>query len=234
MRKFSVRTVFAYDWPLALVGMEHVVAAGCAIELVAAYPTAAELVAAFDTVDCHVLLVDYSLRGDGRIEGLALLERLTRVRPEVGIVALVRNESPVILRSILAHGATSIVSKGDDVGHIVTAVHSAYSGGRYLSPLVRRALDASSSEPAPAKLSSREVEVIRLYLSGIPIKAIAQRLNKGKQTVSAQKISAMKKLGAHNDVELIRYAAGLGLGGATLDATVPRVPRVRGTARVDD
>ena len=49
----------------------------------------------------------------------------------------------------------------------------------------------------------------------MPIKTIAQRLSKGKQTVSAQKISAMKKLGVSNDVELIQRAAGLGLGVAS-------------------
>ncbi|AIO35118.1 helix-turn-helix transcriptional regulator [Burkholderia pseudomultivorans] len=211
MGKFSVRTVFAYDWPLTLAGMEHIAASGSAIELVGVYSTTPELVASLGAVDCDVVLADYAMRGDRRFDGIALFEWLRRTRPDVGIVALVSDESPVILRSILAYGGVSIVSKFDEVGHIVTAIHSGYSGGRYLSPLVRRAIE-SSCEGEPAKLSAREIEVIRLYLAGIPIKTIAERLNKGKQTVSAQKISAMKKLGVSNDVELVQHAAGLGLG----------------------
>jgi DNA-binding NarL/FixJ family response regulator len=79
---------------------------------------------------------------------------------------------------------------------------------------VRRALEAlAEHDQPPVKLSTREIEVIRLYLAGVPIKTIAQRLNKGKQTVSAQKISAMKKLGVTNDIELVQRAAGLGFGG---------------------
>lgn len=213
MRKFNVRVVFAYDWPLTLAGIEQVAGSGCAIEIVAVYRSVAELVASLGGVDCGVVLVDYAIRGDEQMDGLALFDWLRRTRPNVGIVALVANENPLIFGSILAIGGVSVVSKFDEVGHIVTAIHSSYSGGRYLSPLVRRAVDAFGERgDAPVKLSAREIEVIRLYLSGVPIKTIAQRLSKGKQTVSAQKISAMKKLGVSNDVELIQRAAGLGLG----------------------
>ncbi|MCA7949942.1 response regulator transcription factor [Burkholderia seminalis] len=214
MRKFNVRIVVAYDWPLTLAGIEQVAGSGCAIELVAVCRNTAELVASLGAVDCDVVLVDYAIRGDARMDGLALFDWLRRTRPNVGIVALVANENPLIFRSIIAAGGVSVVSKFDEVGHIVTAIHSSYSGGAYLSPVVRRALDTLDERgEAPVKLTAREIEVIRLYLSGVPIKTIAQRLSKGKQTVSAQKMSAMKKLGASNDVELIQRAAGLGLGG---------------------
>ncbi|HDR9880645.1 TPA: response regulator transcription factor [Burkholderia cenocepacia] len=213
MRKFNVRIVVAYDWPLTLAGIEQIAGSTCAIELVAVYRSAAELVASLGGVDCDVVLVDYAIPGDEQMDGLALFDWLRRMRPNVGIVVLVANENPLIFRSILGIGRASVVSKLDEVGHIVTAIHSSYSGGAYLSPSVRRAVDALGTRgDPPVKLSAREIEVIRLYLSGVPIKTIAQRLSKGKQTVSAQKISAMKKLGASNDVELIQRAAGLGLG----------------------
>ncbi|AOJ36335.1 response regulator transcription factor [Burkholderia metallica] len=222
MRKFNVRVVVAYDWPLTLAGIEQVAGSGCAIELVAVYRSAAELVASLGGVDCDVVLVDYATPGDERMDGLALFDWLRRMRPNVRVVTLVANENPLIFGSILAIGGVSIVSKFDEVGHIVTAIHSSYSGGRYLSPLVRRAVDAiGERSEVPVKLSAREIEVIRLYLSGVPIKTIAQRLSKGKQTVSAQKISAMRKLGANNDVELIQRAAGLGLGTGAAAASRP-------------
>ncbi|KWN07984.1 helix-turn-helix transcriptional regulator [Burkholderia territorii] len=214
MGKFRIRTVFAYDSPLTLAGMEHIACDACAIDLVGVSRTSADLIEALGRVECDIVLVDYPIRGDAKMDGLALFDWLHAAHPKVGIVALVGNESPVLFRSILAKGSASLVSKFDEVGHIVTAIHSSYSGGRYQSPLVRRALD-SVAEPdhPPVKLSTREIEVIRLYLAGLPIKTIALRLNKGKQTVSAQKISAMKKLGVTNDIELVQRAAGMGFGG---------------------
>ncbi|KVN36826.1 helix-turn-helix transcriptional regulator [Burkholderia pyrrocinia] len=212
MGKYSIRTVFAYDWPLTLAGMEHIAGSGCAIDLVGVYRRVSDMVAALGSIDCDVVLVDYAMRGEGQMDALQLLDCLRATRAGVGVVVLVTDESPVIVRSILAQGASSVVSKLDDVGHIVTAIHSSYAGGSYLSPAVRHTLTpvADDSQGTP-KLSPREIEVIRLYLSGVSIKSIAERLNKGKQTVSAQKISAMKKLGAKNDVELISRATCLGL-----------------------
>ncbi|AOK20166.1 helix-turn-helix transcriptional regulator [Burkholderia cepacia] len=212
MGKFNVRIVFAYDWPLTLAGIEQVAGSACAIDLVGVYQRAGDLVASIGDVVCDIVLIDYAMRSDGQMEMLKLLDFLRVARPGVGIVVLVTHESPVIIRSILARGALSVVSKFDEVGHIVTAIHSSYSGGRYLSPAVKRTLASADDDGHGApKLSQREIEVIRLYLSGVPIKTIAQRLSKGKQTVSAQKISAMKKLGVNNDVDLVRRAATLGL-----------------------
>ncbi|KUZ64584.1 helix-turn-helix transcriptional regulator [Burkholderia ubonensis] len=212
MGKFNVRIVFAYDWPLTLAGMEHIASSASAIDLVGVYQRASDMVASIGDVVCDIALIDYAMRSDGQMEMLKLLDFVRVARPHVGIVVLVTHESPVIIRSILARGALSVVSKLDDVGHIVTAIHSSYGGGSYLSPTVKRTLASADDDGDGApKLSQREIEVIRLYLSGVSIKAIAERLNKGKQTVSAQKISAMKKLGAKNDIELVRRAATLGL-----------------------
>ncbi|MBN3817596.1 response regulator transcription factor [Paraburkholderia sp. Se-20369] len=223
MGKFSIRTVFAYDWPLTLAGMEHIAGHGCAIELVGVYRRVGDMVAALGDLDCDVVLVDYAMRGDGQMDALQLCDCLRASCAGVGVVVLVTDESPVIVRSILAQGASSVVSKLDDVGHIVTAIHSSYAGGSYLSPAVRHALaSAADDSQGTPKLSPREIEVIRLYLAGVSIKSIAERLNKGKQTVSAQKISAMKKLGAKNDVELISRATCLGLrDGASVGDPVP-------------
>ncbi|WP_431824735.1 LuxR C-terminal-related transcriptional regulator [Burkholderia sp. F1] len=212
MGKFSVRIVFAYDWPLTLAGMEHIAGSASAIDLVGVYERTGDMVASIGDIDCDIALIDYAMRGDGQMEMLKLLDFLRGARPGVGVVVLVTHESPVIIRSILARGAQSVVSKLDDVGHIVAAIHSSYGGGSYLSPAVKHTLASADGDGQGApKLSPREIEVIRLYLSGASIKAIAERLNKGKQTVSAQKVSAMKKLGAKNDIELIRRAAMLGL-----------------------
>jgi DNA-binding NarL/FixJ family response regulator len=101
---------------------------------------------------------------------------------------------------------TGIVSKFDEVGHIVTAIREARRGVAYLSPAIGRLLAAPGGG-----LSAREMEVVRLYVSGMTISEIAARTHKAKQTVSTQKNRAMQKLGLRNDMELIRCAASLAL-----------------------
>ncbi|MBR7989952.1 response regulator transcription factor [Burkholderia cenocepacia] len=213
MRKFSFQTVLVSDRPLTLAGMKSIAGASGAIDLVGVYSNTDELIACLGRNSCDVALIDYTMRGNGKMGGLTLLGYLRRTFPKIAIVVLVTHGNPVITRSILAQGAASVVSKFDDVRHILTAIYSSCGGGRYLSPTIKHALDRAKSDKGrrESKLSPREIEVIRLYLSGLSINMIAARLSKGKQTVSAQKTNAMKKLGVKNDVELVWCATSLDL-----------------------
>ncbi|MCA8293768.1 response regulator transcription factor [Burkholderia sp. AU30198] len=213
MGRFSIRTAFASDRPLSLAGMEHIAGNANAIDLIYVCRSADELITSLTHAGCDVVVVDYAMRGNGQMEGLALLGYLRRTYPKIGIVTLVTHENPVIISSILDRSVASVVSKFDDIGHIVTAIHVCYGGGNYLSPLISRSLEAAdvSGNRRAAKLSPREIEVIRLYLSGLSVIKIAERLKRGKQTISAQKTSAMKKLGVKSDIELIRCATCLDL-----------------------
>lgn len=193
--------------------MKYISTNSNSIELVRICTNAEELISSLSTTHCDVALVDYAIRGNRQIQGLPFLSYLRRTFPSVGIVVLVTNVNPVIVQSILDRNVGSVVSKFDDIGHIVTAIHACYGGANYLSPLIKRSLELAQTggKRGALKLSARETEVIRLFLSGLPVNKIAEQLKRGKQTISAQKVSAMKKLGVNNDVELIRCATSLDL-----------------------
>ncbi|VTR32784.1 Capsular synthesis regulator component B [Serratia fonticola] len=61
------------------------------------------------------------------------------------------------------------------------------------------------------KLTRREAEVIRLYVSGMSVNDIASQLKRTKQTISSQKTSAMRKLQISRDADLFRFAFETGL-----------------------
>ncbi len=201
-----IRVVFAGDRPLARLGVEHIAKTSPQLELVGIHATAEEFERSSSPFECDVVLVDYSMRGRDAMDGMALLRYLRRKYPSIAIVVLLAQENPVIVRAILARGLTGIVSKFDEVGHIVTAIREAWRGVAYLSPAISRLLAAPGGG-----LSAREMEVVRLYVSGMTISEIAARTHKAKQTVSTQKNRAMQKLGLRNDMELIRCAASLAL-----------------------
>ena len=62
-----------------------------------------------------------------------------------------------------------------------------------------------------ARLSPRELEVIRLFASGLTVTGIAERLARSVKTVSRQKSDAMIKLGLKNDLEIYVYAREHGM-----------------------
>ncbi len=56
-----------------------------------------------------------------------------------------------------------------------------------------------------ATLSIKELEVLRDYVMGLTLTEIALKRNRSIKTISAQKISAMRKLNAENDQILMTY-----------------------------
>ena len=61
------------------------------------------------------------------------------------------------------------------------------------------------------ELSGRELEVLRLVLTGSSAADIANALNLSVKTVRNLHYAVKRKLGARNDIELVRYCAELGL-----------------------
>ncbi len=141
-----IRVVFAGDRPLAKLGVEHITSTSPQLELVGIHATAEEFERSSRAFECDVVLVDYSMRGRDDMDGMALLRYLRRTYPSIAAVVLLAQENPVLVRAILARGMTGIVSKFDEVGHIVTAIREARRGVAYLSPAIGRLLAAPGGE----------------------------------------------------------------------------------------
>ena len=77
----------------------------------------------------------------------------------------------------------------------------------------RLAFDESTQKPRRffRKLSSREVEVLKLLASGKRNKEVAEELNLNEKTVSTYKARLMKKLNVDNLVDLLQQAKALEL-----------------------
>ncbi len=74
---------------------------------------------------------------------------------------------------------------------------------------IETASDAAG-EPLP-KLTAREKEVVRLCCEGLQSKEIADRMSVSVRTVDAHKSNIFRKLKINSTVELVKYAAEIGL-----------------------
>lgn len=94
---------------------------------------------------------------------------------------------------------------------IVTALaHECYLGPAVRS-LIADATVAQRLDFVRQMLSRRELEVFTQYASGFGVTEIAGRLERSVKTISAQKCTAMRKLGLHSDAELFRFAVEHGV-----------------------
>ncbi|ETP61476.1 LuxR family transcriptional regulator [Burkholderia dolosa PC543] len=181
------------------------------IEVVAMVADTSMLIEKLDTSPCDVLVLDYVMPTGQYGDGLTLLAFLHRRYPKLRYVTVTMLNSPTVFRALQKLGVQCICSKSDALSHLVVAVHAAYSDGQYLSPSIASVL--RKIDGVDVMLSDRESEIVRLFREGYKVSEIAEKLHRSKKTISAQKLSAMRKLGITRDADLIRDDAVLGVPG---------------------
>ncbi|PMS14428.1 DNA-binding response regulator [Trinickia dabaoshanensis] len=209
------RVVAADDHPVILLGVRHALEAFDDIALLAQARQSTELVESLQRVSADVIVTDLAMPCGRYGDGLALIGYLRRHFPAVRIVVLTMLGNGALLRRLFEAGVAAVVGKGDDLAHIGLAVRHAMNDVRYVSPSLRAALERSGARngraTGPLTLSPREIEVLRLFASGLSVSEIGVRLNRSVKTVSSHKVAALRKLGVAGDAELIEYAWANGL-----------------------
>ncbi|POR45524.1 LuxR family two component transcriptional regulator [Paraburkholderia eburnea] len=215
MQQQPIRVVVADDHPVILFGAEHALLKFPGIQVIARARQSTELIKALQTTPCDVLVTDLAMPGGQYGDGLPLIGYLRRNFPEVPIVVLTMLENAALLKRLGELGVIAVVHKSDDLSHIGLAVQHVSRNLEYMSPQVRIALESlrinSGGKMDEVILSKRELEVVRLFVSGMTIKEISEKLNRSIKTISTQKNTAMRKLGLDRDSELFQYAQSNGL-----------------------
>jgi two-component system, NarL family, captular synthesis response regulator RcsB len=213
----KIRIVVADDHPFVLLGIKSTFSMDEALNIVGEASSVASLLSVLGTTPCDVLVTDFAMpeQCSQADDGLRLIRRVRRDWPDIRIVVLTSMSNVAILRSILTAGATSLLNKVETMEELAAAVRFAGVGRRYLSTSIVAALAVAGAETdalaAGPRLSPREIEVVRLFASGLSITEIARSLDRDVRTISRQKRDAMGKLGVQNDPGLFAFARAHGL-----------------------
>jgi two-component system, NarL family, captular synthesis response regulator RcsB len=213
----KLRIVLADDHPFVLLGIRATFSTDENLEVVGEAASAAELLRLLSTMSCDVLVTDFAMPelGSQAEDGLRLIKRVRRDWPEIRIVVLTSVSNVAILRSILSAGAMGLLNKVESMDQLAAAVKFAGVGRRYLSSSVVDALAVAGAENdllgEGPRLSPREIEVVRMFASGLSITEIARFMERDVRTISRQKRDAMSKLGVQNDPGLFAFARAYGL-----------------------
>jgi two-component system capsular synthesis response regulator RcsB len=213
----KLRIVLADDHPFVLLGIRATFSTDENLEVVGEAASAAALLRLLSTTPCDVLVTDFAMPelGMQAEDGLRLIKRVRRDWPEIRIVVLTSMSNVAILRSILSAGAMGLLNKIESMDQLAAAVKFAGVGRRYLSSSIVDALAVAGAENdllgEGPRLSPREIEVVRMFASGLSITEIAQFMKRDVRTISRQKRDAMSKLGVQNDPGLFAFARAYGL-----------------------
>ncbi|MEQ5844447.1 response regulator transcription factor [Paraburkholderia acidicola] len=209
-KSLQIRVIVADDHPVVVMGIRKLIENEPDIALVATAGTLDQLHSALANQECDVLVCDYAFDGDGALDGLQLIARVRRRYPDVRILTLTANTDPMLMRRVMAMGVGGFLTKASPAqATIALAIRALHRRqvfiDPYFSPLSVNQNQGKTSrrgDTEDAALSNREFEVVRLLARGMTVGEIAEQTNRSVKTVSTQKIRAMKKLEARNDLEL--------------------------------
>ncbi|NNC13041.1 response regulator transcription factor [Planctomonas sp. JC2975] len=146
-------------------------------EVVATGATVNAVLEELPDTGCDVVVLDLSL-GDGS----SITENVKRVQA-TGAGVLVHSIADQVanVREALAAGAAGVIPKSAPTTTLIAAIKSV-AAGEVLNNLEWASAIDADSEFAKAQLGRRERDVLHLYASGLPLKAVAEQLGVAHST----------------------------------------------------
>ncbi|MBI3904389.1 MAG: response regulator transcription factor [Pseudomonas fluorescens] len=178
--------------------------------VVGSYHSAWHALHAVHQGELDLLLMDHRL---DQIDGVGLIKTLKKDYPELKVLVLMAHPSTAVASLLLMAGGHGVISKTQPLGAYVEAVRTVASGESYCctglmeQPVSTTRVQAGNNGAqllSHPMLSLREREVLRLCIMGMTVTQIAIMFERSVKTVSAQKLTAYRKLGLKNDMDLFK------------------------------
>jgi DNA-binding NarL/FixJ family response regulator len=143
------------------------------------------------------------------VSGFELARRILGRDPSARIIMFSMNDDPIFAARAIEIGAKGYVSKTGDPCDLVEAIREVGKGGTYLPPAMARSIAFAGPEFAKSplsKLTSREIEILRLLSAGKSLSEIAWMVHSSYKTVANTSSIMRQKLGVRTSAELVRLA----------------------------
>ena len=158
-----------------------------------------------------VLVLDLNMPGGS---GLDAIPRIVETSPGTAIVVLTMEDDPQVAHAALRSGARAFVPKDAAGTELVTAIRAAANGHDYLTPELGARIVADLPPPEsgpPDGLTERQLEVLRLLVSGYTNSEIADQLGIGERTVESHRAHIQQRTHRKSRADLVAYARDHGL-----------------------
>jgi DNA-binding NarL/FixJ family response regulator len=206
------------DHPLFREGLKTIIGRDPRFKVIGEAGTAREGLQMLKQLKPDLIVVDISLPDQS---GIQLTRDIRRLFPETRILIASMHSKIDYIAEAFQAGATGYVVKESAAKRLLQGLESVANGNYFLDSSVSHAVvenlmkfplkEAKITDADYATLTPREQEVMRLLAEGLSSKEVAEKLFISPKTVENHRANIMKKLDLHSTIELIRYAAKLGL-----------------------
>lgn len=205
------RILLADDHQIVVDGLRSLLSAEFA--LCDAVRDGRQLVEQGIALEPDVIVADISMP---LLNGIDAVKQLRAAGVTAKVVFLTMHPDVTYLSRALEAGASAYVLKHAAADELVTAIHLALRGERFISPQLRTgAVEAFLHQTRRGKetmeLTQRQREVLQLLAEGKSAKEIGGVLGISSRTVETHKYAMMDQLGVKTTAGLVQHAIKLGL-----------------------
>jgi two-component system invasion response regulator UvrY len=206
-----IRVMLADDHAVVRAGYRFLLENVQDIEVVAEASSGEEALAQFADVKPDVLVIDLTMPGIG---GMEAIRQLRVSQPAARILVFSMHENAALVEHALQEGAAGYISKNSSPDTLVAAVRRIAAGNVYIDSELAQSMVVQQSRgqrEALAGLSSRELQILRLFAEARAIEDIAESLSLSTKTIANYLTQIKDKLNVSSSAELVRLAISKGL-----------------------
>lgn len=198
--------------PIFRLGMESLFEPVNDIEVVGSLRSGIEIFEFIRRQPIDVIILEVDLP---ELNGITTLKAIKKEHRTTNMLMLSNQPEEIYAVSTIKAGASGYLHKTVEGKDVIAAVRKIFSGGTYLSPEMSKQLTFNDSKMSTSRifkrLSTREVEVLKLLSIGKKNKEISKELDINEKTVSTYKARLFRKLNVTNLVDLVHQAKHQGI-----------------------
>jgi DNA-binding NarL/FixJ family response regulator len=207
-----IKVIVADNHPIVRFGIKSLLERQENLQVIGDVPTTSALFELLRQEQPDVLVLELDIP---ECNGIAALRRVKEDHPDLKVLIYSGQSEDVYALSTIRAGASGYLCKHAEMDKFIRAIEKISSGGIFITNELaqRLAFDEGTQKPRRffRKLSTREMEVLKMLANGKRNKEVAKGLNLNEKTVSTYKARLMKKLNVDNMVDLLQQAKALEL-----------------------
>ena len=210
--------VIVDDHPLFREGLKTIIEKDPSFKVLGEASNSAQGIALVKELEPDVVIVDISMPGQS---GIQLVSDIAREVPQARVLISSMHTEIKYVAEAVQNGAFGYVVKGSPSLKVLEGIRAVAKGDYYIDSalsiglieLLQKGLLEKTvvSDAAYLTLTPREQEIMRLLAEGLTPKEIAEKLFISVKTVDNHRVNTMNKLGVRTTIQIVRYAARLGL-----------------------
>ncbi|MBN1997290.1 response regulator transcription factor [candidate division KSB1 bacterium] len=212
----SKKIVIIDDHPLLREGLKSIIQQDARFEVVGEAGDGTTGLEMIDRLVPDLVILDITLPD---MSGLQVAKKIKNKNHKIIIVSM-HSKIEYIIEAFQA-GATGYMVKESARENLIAGLQTVCRGEYFLDSAVIAVLvqklrgmppkEMTIEDPAYSTLTPREQEILRYFAEGLKPREIAKNLYISPKTVDNHRSNIMHKLNLANTVELVRYAAKIGL-----------------------